>query len=301
MSNAWVFVVWGRPKYLVGAIAGAASLRQCGTVHRIVLIYANMKLPVPRMLAGLFDEVREQPLLRFRVNPLRTKKQRELYGGEFSETANTKWQCLCLTKYQKIMYVDSDIIFQRNCDFLFSLKAPAATFSSPFSERFSRGGFRNNYGAVRHGDRVTAAQVRAGLRDGAVAAGSLVLLEPRKGLQKRHVEWMRAHEPYGHAGCYSAIDEQALSEFFVDLGEEWTHIDPIYQAIPWKDNWCPGRNILRDAFGLHFYHDRPFETGKGVGWPDTKIFWAMWYRFAHKYPKLEAKIRPLMGHYEPEK
>ena len=304
MVSSWVFVVWGRPKYLVGAIAGAASLRQVKTVHRITLVYADMDVDVDifrnllKKHGGLFDEIVEQPLLRFKVNELRTKKQRELYGGEFSETANTKWQCLCLEKYQKIMYVDSDIMFQRNCDFLFSLQAPAATFSSPFSETFSKGGFRNNYGRLKQGAQIPAASIRDGLRDGAVAAGSLVLLEPSKTVQAEHIAWMHGKEPYGHPGCFSAIDEQALCEFYTDRGAQWTHIDPIYQAIPWKANWVPGRNVLKDAFGLHFYHDRPFETGKGTGWPDTKIFWAMWHRFALEHPKLEIKVRPLMGHYE---
>lgn len=298
MVSAWVFVVWGHPKYLVGAIAGAASLRQVRTCHRVVLVYANMKFD-HKPLLKIFDEIVEQPLLRFRVNPLRTKKQQELYGGEFSETANTKWQCLALEQYQKVMYVDSDIIFRRNCDFLFSLRAPAATFSSPFNETYSRGGFRNNYGRPRHGATIPCAQIREGLHDGAVAAGSLVLLEPSKQLQAKHVAWMKAHEPYGHHGCYSAIDEQSICEFLCD--KQWTHVDPIYQAIPWKNNWCPGQNILRDAFALHFYHEKPFENSAMDQWPDTKIFWAVWHRFARDHPSLEAEYRKHMAHYVPPK
>jgi hypothetical protein len=311
MVSAWVFVVWGNPKYLVGAIAGAASLRQVGTVHHVVLLWAKMEetelmreLKYKGKGEKVFDLVEETELLRFRVNPLKTDKQMELYGGEFSETANTKWQCLALEQYQKVMFMDSDIIFRRNCDSLFSLPAPAATFSSPFSRTYG-GGFPDPYRGLRHGEKVAENRIRQGLRESTVAAGSMVLLEPSKEAQAAHIEWMRAHEPYGHP-CYSAIDEQAITEFMLDWGKKipgfsgWTHIEPRYQAIPWKNKWCPGIDILdpeHGAFSLHFYHSKIWEKGEGNDWPDTVVFWCMWHKFAVKCPKIERLTRELMEYY----
>jgi len=298
MVSAWVFVVWGHPKYLVGAVAGAASLRQVATTHHIVLLHAGMSVTPELKRSALFDLVQETELLRFRVRPLKTAKQMELYGGEFSETANTKWQCLALEQYQKVMFMDSDIIFRRNCDALFSLAAPAATFSSPFSRTYG-GGFPDPYRGLRHGQTVPRASIEQGLHASTVAAGSMVLLEPSKRVQASHIAWMRAHEPYGHA-CYSAIDEQAITEFMLAQSKTWTHIEPRYQAIPWKPRWCPGVDILdpeRGAFALHFYHSKIWERGEGNDWPDTAVFWCMWHRFAARYPAIERAMRRHMDYY----
>ena len=37
--NAWVYVVWGNIKYLIGAIVSAYSLKKLNTKHKIVLMY----------------------------------------------------------------------------------------------------------------------------------------------------------------------------------------------------------------------------------------------------------------------
>lgn len=300
MNCAWVFVVWGDPKYLIGALAGAESLRMQKTRHKIVLLYANMTVPT-RELVTLFDETRRTEILEFDCREPRTKRQRELYGGAFSRTVCTKWQCLQLEKYEKVMFIDSDIIFTKNSDELFDLHAPAGCFSTPFAQPFAHGGIPNVYGVLRHGDTVTPAKVRAGLRGGFSACGGMVLLQPSRHAYVNFLRWARDHQPLGHPGSYSAIDEQAICEFYADRNQAWTHIDQKYQYIPWKPNWMPNsRNPLRDASGLHFYHAPLWETGPGADWPDTKIWWRVWYVFEKKYPKVAARMRKYMTHYVPK-
>jgi hypothetical protein len=56
MTNAWVFVIWGLEKYIIGAIAGAQSLRDLGTRHKIVLLYAAMPAKLDYLAGkGVFD------------------------------------------------------------------------------------------------------------------------------------------------------------------------------------------------------------------------------------------------------
>lgn len=52
----------------------------------------------------------------------------------------TKWNALSLTDYDKVMFVDADKIALSNIDELFTLPAPAGTFSSPWSYPFAKEG-----------------------------------------------------------------------------------------------------------------------------------------------------------------
>lgn len=258
MVSAWVFVTWGDPKYLVGAAVAAASLRHVKTVHHIVLLHTN---DISEWhLEKVFTKTKHVELLEYHTRPMRTEKQAQLYAGDFNRVSCTKWQCLGLTEYQKVMFLDADLVFQRNCDFLMSLPTPSATFTNPFSAAFNRGGFHDAYGHPEHGDAISQAQIADGLAKGNVAAASMVLLKP--GRLKDYQKWMggftQSH-PYGHAGCFSGADEQSITEFY----KNWHHIDPIYQAIPWKKNWLPGVDILKRAFALHFYHSKCWEPGPG--------------------------------------
>lgn len=297
MSFAWVFVIWGNTKYIVGAVAAAYSLRLVGTRHKIILLYADLKIPAG--MDKIFDKTISVPLLRFKVNALKTKRQQELYGGYFSETANTKWNCLRLTAFEKVMYVDSDIVFTKNCDHLFQLAAPAACFSSPFAEPYAPGGIKNVYGHIIHGDTIPPSKILASLRGGLVASGALVLLAPVKGAIDDHIKWMHEHEPYGHALSYSAIDEQSLCEWYASAGMAWTHMDQRYQYVPWKPKWLPWtKNPLRDASAIHFYHSKVWETGEGTDWPDVKVWWHAWHLLEDQYPAIAKSVRPFMTYYK---
>jgi len=89
-----------------------------------------------RMMRLIFTNVVEVPYLSFRVAPLRTQKQRTMYGAWVTD-AFTKWNCLSLVQYEKTLFVDADKLALANLDHLFEeMRAPAGTFSSPWSQPF---------------------------------------------------------------------------------------------------------------------------------------------------------------------
>ena len=63
---------------------------------------------------------------------MRGKKRQQLYSQTFTSTIFTKWNCLTLAEYDKIVCVDADVAFQTNADDLFDLPAPAGTFDNPW-------------------------------------------------------------------------------------------------------------------------------------------------------------------------
>jgi hypothetical protein len=92
---AWCLAIWGKPQYLVGAIATAHSLREVKTQYDIVLLYNGLDLaPFSLESTKLFDLIQEVPLLEIQAVPMPSKRQNQLYKGFFSTTVCTKWQCL---------------------------------------------------------------------------------------------------------------------------------------------------------------------------------------------------------------
>jgi hypothetical protein len=299
MVSAWVFVIWGDPKYLVGAVVAAASLRRVRTVHHIVLLHTNdISEYLPEKV---FTKTKRVDLLTYHTRPMRTQKQAELYAGDFNRVSCTKWQCMGLSEYQKVMFLDADLVFQRNCDFLMSMQSPAATFTNPFNAAFARGGFHDAYGHPKHTAVISRKQIEDGLERGNVAAASMVLLTPGTKVLEEYKTWMGGFtedRPYGHPGCFSGADEQSITEFLgINKKQVWRHIDPIYQAIPWKKNWLPGVDILKRAFALHYYHSKCWESGPGAEWPDTDAFWKIYHQFEKDFPQTAKRIRSLITYY----
>lgn len=270
MNCAFVFVVWDNPKYLVGACAGAYSLK--GTCHDIVLLYNNVE--IPETAKEIFTHIKKVDLIVKNAGEMRTKKQREIYNKDFVNKVFTKFRCLELN-YKKVLFVDSDIIFQQNVDHLMALSPPAATFTTPFTRRYG-GTITDVYPDLRHGQRVDHTLIKKGLDEAIVGCGGLVLLSPEPG----YPEFVKNFTM--HAG-YSGPDEQSICEFYTNRGVDFTNIHQMYQAIPWKPEWV--KNPL-NAPGLHYYHSKPYEIGDANGYEDTKIFWRLYNRFEREHPEL---------------
>jgi glycogenin glucosyltransferase len=279
MSNqrkeAWVFVVWGNPKYLIGAIVGAYSLRQQNTKKDIVLIHsynANEVSPFRK----LFNKILRVPITEISVVEPRTEKQRDYYGGYFSRTSITKWNCLDLVEYQKVCFIDSDIIANKpDMDSVFDLNTPAGYFDSFYSTNWVKNGIPTFYQQLYHGKIISTDAIRASLKNGGnVVAGGIVLLKP-DGSYKQLVEWAKSQK-YGHPKCFSGIDEQLITEWLINKGQQWKNTSCIYQVTPWQMRVVPEiHNDIKRSYGIHYMHDKPWENGDGQGWEDTKIWWSL--------------------------
>ena len=155
---AFVSLVMRGDAYVPGALVCAHSLRLAGTRARLVcMVTACVSALARRRLRCVWDEVVEVPALRFECRKLVSVKQRRMYE-QWVETSFTKWNCLALTQYAKVVFIDADKVVLANCDELFSLRAPAGTFSSPWAWPFNTKGegIPNPYAlsCAQHGDAV---------------------------------------------------------------------------------------------------------------------------------------------------
>ena len=175
---AAVFLVMKGDNYVPGALVAGHSWKLSGSqADTLCMVTSDVSAAARSALRKVFDDVREVEYIRARHKPLKTKKQRQYYDQWVGE-AFTKWQMLQFTEYEKVLFIDADKLILTNMDSLFELRAPAGTFSTPWSQPWRRGGMPNPY--ARHFD-------RAGLRGEATHGAPIPRSVVREGLERAFV------------------------------------------------------------------------------------------------------------------
>jgi hypothetical protein len=301
---AWVVLLMIGKAYAPGALVVAQSLRAMKTKHDLVCMVTDDVPPETRaQLRGtaqspIYDAVIEVPYVAQRTRPFEAKKQAELYGG-WIDRSFTKWNCLTLTQYDRVILVDADVVAVTNCDDLFELRPPAACYSNPWAYPWQvRGGLTNPYLKcapgreascdLPHGTRVPASQIEEALRTGSfVGWGAMVLLEPSAAKYKSFLAMLHANTVFGEDyNAISGSDEISIAAFYAREAGGWTHIHQRYIAIPWKRNW-----VSRDIRAYHFHGRKPWDMEPDE-WPDLADWWKVAERLVAKHPGLRPMFYP---------
>jgi hypothetical protein len=279
MRCAWVVLVMAGRTYVPGALVVAASLRAVGTRHdRVVMVTPDVDAAARAQLALEFTAVVEVPYIERPARRFESAHQMARYGA-WLDRSFTKWNCLGLTTYDRVLLVDADMVFVAPADELFDLPPPAACFSLPYLAPWRRrGGLPNPYiepGAtdMTHGAAIPASTIIAALGQHTVVAGGfLVLLRPDRADLDGLLAMLGpagAAERYGAAFLTkSGPDEASISEYFAGVrGQGWTHIHQRYAAIPWKPEW-----VSRDVRAYHYLGRKPWDMDPAE-FPDLAPWW----------------------------
>ena len=272
-------------RYVPGAVALANSARLFSLARLVCMITDDVTDREP--LNRAFDEVLVVERITVQPPRLASAQSERIYGGWIAD-APTKWNVLSLEKYDKVLFMDSDMIIIAPFDSVFTLSTPAAPFYHQMSstmikhEGYSggkgaeRGGFADPYVNVKHGDTVPVAvinDIRTGKTPYAFQGGVALLTPSRMALNlyKRSVQEIIRSLP---AKSLAAVDELTLTMFYADNGYTWTHIDPRY-----------------DLAAYHLYGSYQLETERVIaanrGLPPTQqkpvpIVYALHYIFEYK-------------------
>ncbi|XP_057974578.1 UDP-glucuronate:xylan alpha-glucuronosyltransferase 2 isoform X2 [Malania oleifera] len=117
--EAYATVIHSSESYVCGAITLAQSLRQAGTTRDLILLMDNHSISDPKRAALAAAGWQIRFIKRIR-NP---RAQKKTYN-EYNYSKFRLWQ---LTDYDKIVFIDSDIIVLRNLDILFRFPQISAT------------------------------------------------------------------------------------------------------------------------------------------------------------------------------
>jgi len=282
-KNAYVMLVMKGDKYGFGAVITSFSLKHTGTPWDIVcMVTPDVSEEMQKMISTVARVVKID-YLEFPTRALKTQRQEDIYGS-WNSQSYTKAQCLTLWEYNKIIFLDADIIVVQNIDHLFELNAPAATFSSPWGYEYDEHGpFMLTGYPNEHGKPVLYETIMKNMNSGGFTLiGSLMLLEPSKNNYNNYLKKISEEiSRQGNFGfdCYSTVDEQSIVFSFTN----WTHIHQKYNFILHKIEWLRKNNTVEIPHVLHYFSDKKpwlLQTSWSSSiYNTTKIWWYLFWRF----------------------
>jgi hypothetical protein len=278
---AYVMLSMKGDAYVPGVVAMAQSIRMTKTPHDIVCMCTPDVSAGAREVIGTVARVVTVDYVRYETKRMKTKRQMELYGAWLSE-AYTKWRCLELTEYEKILFVDADMIAINNIDHLFTLEAPAGTFSTPWAREYAPESTFDLRGYPHeHGAPVTSRAIKATFdrTNGYTMIASMVLLKPSKDDFAGLCKMVEKMQPFG-LDNWSTPDEQSLVYYFgVVKGMDWRHIHQRYNFIVHKIDWIRDRkrDTITPPHVLHYFSSKkPWHMSSEFqksSFNTDKVFW----------------------------
>lgn len=224
-------------KYIPGAVALGNSLRLFSKAILVCMVTTDVTERQP--LIDIFDEVIEVRKISVDTPKMATAGMERVYRSWISDSP-TKWNILGLDKFNKVLFMDADMIAIAPLDEIFLLDVPAAMFDSHFVNKYTVDekyafetslNMNNPYGDPQHGDKIAPEKIESVISSSDQVFfpnGGLVLVEPSKfamNLLMRDVQSL-ASESTGWGG----VDEWVIMMFYHQNGYTWTHISMEYNV-----------------------------------------------------------------------
>jgi hypothetical protein len=196
--------------------------------------------------------------------------------NSFLDKLYTKWRCLELIEYEKVLFLDADMYAVQDPWKVFNFETPGGVLMNGYSERL--GGFLTDfYGTLNDGQRYKMTLTV----DNLIPSGQSILLKPSLEDAKRLAALLDETDefqmkPFQNNGG----DEVAL----VRLYSEWTHIGVAY-CYDWNLNSCQDKTYsLERGFEPIIVSARGSNkvwTRESPEWPDEKL----WFSLAQQMPE----------------
>ena len=245
-------------RYVPGALVVGHALRRLGTrfdtvcMHDGTLAEASLTALRAVFTRVLQVETRCDPS----TPPMLSERQRTLYSS-WINWSYTKWQCLRLHDYERVCFLDADVVPVVCPDTLFDLPAPAACFS--VMDRFNQRPFYTTAEGPVPGDTIWKALHSTGM----VGAGCVMVL-PTGG---DYDGWMCDIWPRMRAGqrMRCGPDEASVTMYMLEHGHQWYNL---------HDRWGVHQKWPTDDVAIMTYTGefKPWEVAKDR-WTDLKMFY----------------------------
>ena len=238
---AYVALLYGADmEYALGALLVASSLRRAGARARTVLLHtADVPSGSLELLRKVYDDV------QLIADPVRVPHDSPLCqrDRDFGHSQFLKLHILEL-EFEKVLYLDSDVLVRRNLDGLFGLQAPAAMERilpmPPHGAKLpNRVGYRGHcVRGIQGGvmllapDAALFASMRQEVEDPEALRESSY--EPRAGNEQDYLTWRYCadrleedgHPPvWTHLGCEYNYEVHPESMYFSQGRERWLWLD----------------------------------------------------------------------------
>ncbi|AXS67754.1 p13 [Cryptophlebia peltastica nucleopolyhedrovirus] len=241
---AYVTFVMLGDEYVKGAIALAKSLIVTGTKHELVCMVTNDVSKYALKLLSSYYKIVSVEYIHYKCPSMLTKRQNQLYGT-WINYAFTKWTCLKLIQYDKIIYLDADHLVIKNIDHMFDLNAPAICFTD---ESYGY------YDKIVYGQTISSRAIQKFMRQNKVLCkGGTVLFEPNVKLFELIKKLVNKSNPCLTRNYYhNGFDEQVLLQALIKLNMPITQLSILYA---WNAGTYHRLSKNHEPFVINYYGD----------------------------------------------
>ncbi len=269
-AYAYTTLLIGGDAYLPGCLVVGTALRW--HLHTTAALICMVDDSVPQdardMLARIYDRVLVVARLRAHDSSYPTALLADAYRDMF-----TKLHIFdpVLLPYERVCFIDADLLPLRCFDHLFTLPAPAAVIESV--DPTSQYAYVHHMHGVRHGEPVPPAILEVTSDDDITGGvnGGLLLVKPDRArfedmvvrIQRPMREWGPRHRQLYERGIRYGFPEQHFLQ--VEFQNAWTAIDPRFNSM---------RTDLPHSFGVHWTIGR--KPWQNLGNPARSVSLALW-------------------------
>lgn len=216
------------------------------------------------MLKKFFDKVINIKLKKYKISN-KYKYNKEKYTW-LSYSLN-KWECLKYDKYNKILFLDIDILVNNSSFYnIFNFKTPA--FYNIHINKKCNSGEQLNYNLI---DETYKDYIKNIKKHGTIDGG-ICLFNPNKDLYIDYYKFVNELYKNGIYSIYkSGPDETSLFYYFMRNNIKLYNICSEYIVIPWKN--LKNKNKIDNAKSYNYLATiKPWTKPKFLTWPE-EILW----------------------------
>eukprot|EP00743_Colponemidia_sp_Colp-15_P005427 GILK01005833.1.p1 GENE.GILK01005833.1~~GILK01005833.1.p1 ORF type:complete len:371 (+),score=47.31 GILK01005833.1:49-1161(+) len=262
-SNAFLTLVMVGDNYVCGALVLGWSLRKVNTTaHLAVMVTNDVSAEGRAALETIFDSVIEVPYLEAEAIQRSGRRFEHMY--RWLDKCFTKFNMFKLTQFDKVAFLDADMLAVANPDDLFQLDCPAGICSVVTDD------------TKWHGKILPSSIVRRSMSDYGIR-GCLHLVHPNLYDYEAMMDKL-AGGTYGTRDKHIGPDERLITEYYLS---QWTHVHKQYGCHSWKTNELQGAEPKM----LHFVSEKPWVSDND--WPD----FALWNRTAESLLTTHPQLR----------
>ncbi len=273
--DAVVLLVFNNPKYITGACISAFVhrhyIKQSGKDIKIVLMVDDKIYGLKKNYEKFFDEIYLVPILEMKLN------KRYIYSKKytlFMKYIVTKWNALSLIKYNKVLFLDIDVLsISKKLYDVFELNTPAFHFVYNETYRMNLNNpnildfFKEGTDLIKNVDYKTISTKLLHCLD-----AGFVLLKPDIDLYNEYLDFLKiCDKGNGFTSAqFAAPDETTLFLFYTVYKKmRFYKIDKNYSIIPWDE-----RNIQPNkVYSLNFLSRiKPWLKHPLIEWEDERIW-----------------------------
>jgi len=257
--------------YGTGAIVMGYSFKKHNKdIETIVMITRDVSDKLRKKLEEIYDRV---ILINYTFcsTKMNVKRVADRYVGWINYSF-TKWKCLLFEEYDRILFIDSDLLILDDIKEIFDFKPPAGIFFNHVGKNKlnPNGTLVDSYYPLNADSKntITKKMIISGYKENDssfVLDASYVLLKPTKKKYKKMMKLLSKNYYMYPENVKSGPDEFILTEIF----DNWTTISPSYN-YSWKYNEIFPNMIKK---GMNFRGiEKPWEVDKNK-YEDMKIWW----------------------------